>query len=724
VLNATNGLGASAKDIIGVRVLACDIDSPTTLKSLLSYRFAPHLIVESSPSRYHCYWAIPPQEQSSFVYDNFKKWRDYQLCLSCDLKGDPSLAVITHQLRFPSIYRADKDFTPAIVHVNDTDTLPIFTDEEIRLAREYQKKHRSKQKRQLKKGTLREGRHNTIYFSVLSGELSASEARAFNDSLENPLKEHEVEHAIKMAEKLRAQKLSESFLPIEEQLPKAPFFETLFGYSGISKTNTKGAGVFSTLNGNAIVYQDYKTQITSLIGDIEPMVAERFESCFVSIAGAALVYHPKDITWYSIEDRSAIRAVIFMIEACMIDWVNHPRFNMPSDISKILKVLRNQSSIFEMANRILKKITYKPISPTVINNALVGVKNGTFNLETGEHRDSLEEDYILHRVAINYTKTTKLAHGIRKFLIDMFQYSYDASTDSILDLLFEMFALSLSRRQGEYFFFHVGVGGNGKTTLLAILQDLFGDTFSLMPARFFSDRTISEEYFFSGKAGKRLIHFAEVDDKKFDTQKLKFFSERVVSARSQYEAKHQILNEATIHFTANRFPTYDEADLALARRLVILPYNKCYSQNLYERFPPHLRGEPKELKDLIQIFRAEESEFLYECHLAYKRLLKNDFKLSLQEKLVEEANNLIDEQNEIVSYLRESLILITQSEEEEEHGMQLSDIQELLMARFPMDNRLKRNNFVGAQLRCAFPNIIMKRVNNKRFWNVIRKGYE
>ncbi len=56
-INETNGQGRAAQHILKVRALFVDLDG-SPLEPILSAPIEPHLIVESSPNRYHVYWFI------------------------------------------------------------------------------------------------------------------------------------------------------------------------------------------------------------------------------------------------------------------------------------------------------------------------------------------------------------------------------------------------------------------------------------------------------------------------------------------------------------------------------------------------------------------------------------------------------------------------------------------------------------------------------------------
>lgn len=115
-LNETNDLGRRADHIEAPRVLCLDIDDENGDRAGVK-KFIEHtkvqLCVESSPGKFHFYWAI---ERSISLDD----WRIIQAGIAHRFKGDLNLAQINHVIRvpgFPRITKKGEDFNPRIVWV-------------------------------------------------------------------------------------------------------------------------------------------------------------------------------------------------------------------------------------------------------------------------------------------------------------------------------------------------------------------------------------------------------------------------------------------------------------------------------------------------------------------------------------------------------------------------------------------------------------------------------
>ena len=93
-VNQTNLKGRKANDIEKVRAAFVDLDG-SPLEPVLDHPLEPHIIVESSPSRWHAYWLCElPCEEFSAV----------QLGLAEKFNGDTSVHDLPRVMRLPGFY--------------------------------------------------------------------------------------------------------------------------------------------------------------------------------------------------------------------------------------------------------------------------------------------------------------------------------------------------------------------------------------------------------------------------------------------------------------------------------------------------------------------------------------------------------------------------------------------------------------------------------------------
>lgn len=94
-INQTDGKGRKKENIISVRAVFVDLDG-APLQPIYTAPYPPHLIVESSPGRFHAYWSIQdcPVERFS----------DIQRLLAEKFSGDPQVHDLSRCMRLPGFY--------------------------------------------------------------------------------------------------------------------------------------------------------------------------------------------------------------------------------------------------------------------------------------------------------------------------------------------------------------------------------------------------------------------------------------------------------------------------------------------------------------------------------------------------------------------------------------------------------------------------------------------
>lgn len=95
VINETDGLGRKAANVVRVRAVFADLDG-SPIEPVLQCRLRPHIVVESSPGRFHAYWRVTgmPLEQFALV----------QKALAARFGGDPSVHDISRVMRLPGFW--------------------------------------------------------------------------------------------------------------------------------------------------------------------------------------------------------------------------------------------------------------------------------------------------------------------------------------------------------------------------------------------------------------------------------------------------------------------------------------------------------------------------------------------------------------------------------------------------------------------------------------------
>lgn len=115
-LCTTDGRGRRAANIREPRVLCADIDRVVGREEVKGWvkDYSPHLIVESSPGKFHLYWKVSGL--------GLEEWKTWQLVVAQAFGGDLSLAQVTKTIRVPGVRRRTKDgseFMPAVVWAHE-----------------------------------------------------------------------------------------------------------------------------------------------------------------------------------------------------------------------------------------------------------------------------------------------------------------------------------------------------------------------------------------------------------------------------------------------------------------------------------------------------------------------------------------------------------------------------------------------------------------------------
>jgi hypothetical protein len=115
-INATNGTGRKAEDIIRVRAGFVDLDGEP-LEPVLQYNLEPHIVVESSPGKWHCYWRI-----DGLALEDFKA---VQLALIELFHSDPKVHDLPRIMRLSGFFhRKAAPFRSRIISTHDRESYP------------------------------------------------------------------------------------------------------------------------------------------------------------------------------------------------------------------------------------------------------------------------------------------------------------------------------------------------------------------------------------------------------------------------------------------------------------------------------------------------------------------------------------------------------------------------------------------------------------------------
>ena len=105
VVNKTDGKGQLDTNIVGIRALFVDLDGSPLDPVLSETQALPHIVVETSPGKFHCYWLV----ENGMNLSDFKL---YQIALAKRFNGDMSVHNPSRVLRVPGFYHVKDEKNP------------------------------------------------------------------------------------------------------------------------------------------------------------------------------------------------------------------------------------------------------------------------------------------------------------------------------------------------------------------------------------------------------------------------------------------------------------------------------------------------------------------------------------------------------------------------------------------------------------------------------------
>jgi putative DNA primase/helicase len=115
----TDGKGRTANNVIGVRALLLDLDGPP-LQPVIDCGLDPHAVVESSPGKYHVYFAVADCSRERF--------RPLQKAMAARFGGDPSICDLPRVLRVPGfLHQKAEPFVSRLVSLGAFQPYPVET---------------------------------------------------------------------------------------------------------------------------------------------------------------------------------------------------------------------------------------------------------------------------------------------------------------------------------------------------------------------------------------------------------------------------------------------------------------------------------------------------------------------------------------------------------------------------------------------------------------------
>lgn len=252
---------------------------------------------------------------------------------------------------------------------------------------------------------------------------------------------------------------------------------------------------------------------------------------------------------------------------------------------------------------------------------LVGAPNGVIDLRFGKLRDGRPEDRITMQVGVSFEPDAKCPRW-EKFLLEVL------GDPTVVSFVKRLAGYSLTGAASlDFLVFLMGVGSNGKTTLLDLLSRAGGDySREIGATAFLQSRLPLHTTEVADLDGSRLATCEELGDAQLNANRLKQLSGGGrITARKMRENTTTFPQTWTLWFTTNGLPRADDNSWAFWRRVVAIDFPKVFGANDDPSLEEDLRAElPGILNWMVEGARA-----------FYKQGGVGDFPEAVREKTAE-----------------------------------------------------------------------------------------
>ncbi len=218
---------------------------------------------------------------------------------------------------------------------------------------------------------------------------------------------------------------------------------------------------------------------------------------------------------------------------------------------------------------------------------LIGAPNGVIDLTTGKLRDGRPEDRITMQVGVPFEPDADCPRWDR-FLLEVL------GDPTVVTFVQRLAGYSLTGEASlDFLVFLMGVGSNGKTTLLDLLSRAGGDySREIGATAFLQSRLPLHTTEVADLDGSRLATCEELGDAQLNANRLKQLSGGGrITARKMRENTTTFPQTWTLWFTTNGLPRADDNSWAFWRRVVAIDFPKVFEPNDDPSLEEDLRAE-------------------------------------------------------------------------------------------------------------------------------------
>ena len=557
-VNTIEGNQRKAENVTKINAVFIDLDDQRlTLEQLMALPVVPHIVIETSPSKFHVYWLT--------VDCKISEYKAIQKALAKHFKSDAQVCDSGRVMRLPGTinWNYPSPFLARIVHLS--------TNPPIRI------------KKLVKK-------------LKLQVELQHSDARQVNDDDSRLVANKINQLAAMTTSNITTERIQEALDRIE------PNDRSNWLYAGMAihseMPNQTGYTLWSTWSSGSSKYDEKdqrRTWDNFKVGNIKigtlfwlaggAGVKSGYDNfamgaLFAKNYASQLRYDDALDKWYAFngiawrEDKKApmrlAKALISNLSAGELR--KHEAlaaYRSPAGLNTIVKMAETEKE--ELG-----------ISETDFNSnpMLLATQNGVIDLVTRTFRHAEPHDYLRRQVAVAYDPKAKCPRW-KQFILEITCGDKELAYFLRLAVGYTLFG----HGKEQVFFVLDGAGSNGKGVFLRILHLILGEFAVILPPSLitsaFSGSANSSSPALMAIQGTRLGIVTETSAKKgFDTAFMKQISgSDPMSARANYGAQTTIKPECKLWLSTNNMPEIRANDDAMWRRIVPIPFKAHFPKD-------------------------------------------------------------------------------------------------------------------------------------------------
>jgi len=235
------------------------------------------------------------------------------------------------------------------------------------------------------------------------------------------------------------------------------------------------------------------------------------------------------------------------------------------------------------------------------NGAIINMKNGLFNLDSGELQPHTPSVFTSIQLDFNYDSNAN-APRFERFLNEIFDEDQD-KIDYILNTMCYLLFPDYSYQKVFIFF---GSGRNGKSVLTSVISNLVG----VENVSNLSIHDLAQNRFALINLKDKLLNISsEIGSRDLETEMIKKISSGDgITADRKYKNPLSFVNTARLIVNANELPRFSELNNAILERFVLIKFPRTFREDVNTNLLNELREELPGIFNLV-INRVERIRF-------------------------------------------------------------------------------------------------------------------